>query len=98
MRQFFFRILARFDSGCASVSHTSSVALDRPLSLKERMELHLHLLMCGFCRRYRRQLIIIQKLSTRMSLDDNSDQLIFPGLNEEARERIRRAIDPNAGL
>jgi hypothetical protein len=92
-----FKLMTRFDPGCAAISHTSSVSLDRPLSLRERMELTTHLLICSFCRRYHRQLIVIQKLASGITLDDQSGQSMTPGLNEEARERIRRAIDPSTG-
>ena len=95
MRQVLQKLLARFDQGCEVVSHTSSVSLDRPLSLRERLELYIHFFMCGFCRRYHRQLIAIQKIASGITHDDRADQTTTPGLNEEARERIRCAIDPS---
>jgi hypothetical protein len=95
MRQVFNKLMARFDQGCEAVSRTSSVSLDRPLSLKERLGLYMHLLMCDFCQRYHRQLIVIQKLSSGITNDDRGEQPTTPGLSEEARERIRRAIDPS---
>ena len=96
MRQVLQKLMARFDQGCEAVSRTSSVSLDRPLSLRERLGLYTHLFMCDFCRRYRRQLIAIQKLASGITHDGRGDQPTIPGLNEEARERIRRVIDPSA--
>ena len=96
MRQVLHKLMARFDQGCAAASHTSSVSLDRPLSPRERLGFYMHLLMCDFCRRYRRQLVAIQKLASGIDHDGNGDQPISPGLNEDARERIRRAIDPSS--
>ena len=95
MRQVLHKLMARFDKGCEAASRASSVSLDRPLSLRERLALYMHLFMCDFCRRYHRQLIAIQKLASGITHDDSSDQTTTPGLNEEARERIRRAIDPS---
>ncbi len=96
MRQVFHKLMARFDQGCEAVSRTSSVSLDRPLSLKERLGLHMHLFMCDFCQRYHHQLIAIQKLAAEIPHDDRGDQSTTPGLNAEARERIKRAIDHSA--
>ena len=95
MRQLLHKLMARFDKGCESVSRISSASLDRPLSLKERLEFYTHLFMCDFCRRYHRQLIAIQKLTSGITHDERGDQPTTPGLNEEARERIKRAIDPS---
>jgi hypothetical protein len=96
MRQFLHKLMARFDQGCAATSRVSSVSLDRPLSLRERLGLYTHLFMCDFCRRYHRQIIAIQKLTSGVTHDDGGEQPTPPGLNEEARERIKRAIDPSS--
>ena len=96
MRQVLHKLMGRFDKGCESVSRISSASLDRPLSLKERLEFYTHLFMCDFCRRYHRQLVAIQKLTSGITHDDRGEQPTTHCLNEEARERIRRAIDPSA--
>jgi hypothetical protein len=95
MRQFLHKLMARFDQGCAATSRVSSASLDRQLSLRERLGLYTHLFMCGLCRRYHRQLIAIQKLTSGVAHDDGGEQPTSPVLNEEARERIKHAIDPS---
>lgn len=95
MRKLFNKLMARFDQGCATVSRTSSDVLDRHLSLRERLDFYMHLFICDFCRRYHRQMIAIQKLASGVSHAENTDQATMPKLDQEARERIRRAIDPS---
>ena len=95
MKQVLHKLMARLDQGCEAVSRTSSASLDRSLSLRERLELYTHFFMCDFCRRYHRQLIAIQKLASGITHDGRDDQTTIPGLNEEARERIKRVIDPS---
>lgn len=47
---------------CKEVSQLSSEFIDKRLSLKQRLRFFIHMLMCGHCRRYIRQLrTMIQK-------------------------------------
>ena len=94
MNRWLNKLIARFDQGCEPISQISSVSLDRRLSLKERMQLYIHFLMCDFCRRYHRQLNVVQKLASSINSNETDDQQsTTPGLDDAARERIRRAID-----
>lgn len=93
MKQLIFKLMSRFDPGCETVSRTSSHSLDRPLTLKERLDLYLHFLVCSFCRRYHRQLVLMQKLASQVGSEDQSSEHQGPCLSPEAQERIKRAID-----
>ena len=87
--------MARFDQGCATVSRASSDVLDRPLPLRERLDFYMHLFICDFCRRYHRQMIAVQKIAAGVSQDEGADQATTAKLDQAARDRIRRAIDPS---
>jgi hypothetical protein len=56
--------MALIDPGCATICRTLSDSFERTLSLWERWQLRLHLLACVFCRRYRRQLLVMTQLAT----------------------------------
>lgn len=75
---------------CQQTSQLLSQSLDRPLSLKERMGLRLHLLMCGACQRFARQLRFLSRAAAGLETRDLADQRVT--LGEPARERIKRAL------
>ena len=73
---------------CKKVTQMVSESLDRKLPLHQRMGIRVHLLMCKFCSRYRKQLLIlgeVMRLQEKYVEDTKS-----PTLRPEARERIRR--------
>ncbi len=72
---------------CKEVSELVSQSLDRQLSLRERLGVRVHLMMCRMCRRYRRQITFISK-ATRQLLGRRSPTTLPP----EARERIEEAL------
>ena len=79
---------------CKRASQLISEAMDRKLSLRERMLLRFHLLICGACQTYRRQLAVIRRAfgEGTKTLDD----LVASGglkLSGEARDRLRWAIE-----
>jgi hypothetical protein len=79
---------------CRRASELISEAMDRRLSLRERFFLRIHLLLCGACRTYRRQLALIRRsLREGARTVDDLVESAGVGLSAEARERIARAID-----
>jgi hypothetical protein len=78
---------------CEGVSRLTSRSLDGELGRMERFALWSHLLYCVACRRYRRQLRLIQcamrELAARIEV---GGPLPGPGLPDEVRERIKRAL------
>jgi len=74
---------------CKQVSELVSQSLDRQLSLRERLGVRLHLMMCGMCRRYRKQLAFIAKASRQLLGRSSSTSALPP----EARERIEEALE-----
>lgn len=47
---------------CKEATRLVSESLDRELSFRQRFGLRVHLLLCHFCRRYKRQLLFLQSL------------------------------------
>jgi predicted anti-sigma-YlaC factor YlaD len=78
---------------CEGVSRLASESLDRDLGRLERVALRSHLLYCSACRRYLRQLRLVRAalrgLVTRLETDQ---PLPGPGLPDDVRERIKRAL------
>ena len=58
---------------CKQATHLLSEALDRPLSLGERLELKLHLKICTGCRRYQQQMGFIRQACRGLSSEMSSD-------------------------
>lgn len=76
---------------CKDASHLVSHSQDRTLSFRERWGLRIHLWMCVNCRRFERQIGLMQRLlrqSTRQVEAEVADQQ----LSAEARERISQAL------
>jgi len=76
---------------CKEITRMVSESLDRKLPLHQRMGIRIHLFMCKFCSRYRKQLLILReamRLQERY-LEDTKPSLT---LSPEARERINRSF------
>ncbi len=76
---------------CKEVTQMVSESLDRKLPLHQRMGIRVHLFMCKFCSRYRKQLLILRE-AMRLQEKYVEDTKPSPTLRPEARERIRRFL------
>ena len=86
---------------CERSMRLVSEALDRDLSLGERIALRLHLFICRACRRARRQLFFLHEgLRRRRNEEGDAERDTCPapvGLDPERRERmIRKLRDADA--
>ncbi len=78
---------------CKEVTHLVSESLDRELPFPKRFGVRVHLAMCKFCRRYRRQILFLRRASR--ACEARAEQGELPpsaSLPPEVRERIRKAI------
>ena len=78
---------------CKDTSRLISEGQERQLSLKERINLRLHVWMCNNCRRFEKQIVIMRKVMLQEWTQDTpptNNQL--PG---EAQERIRQTLKEN---
>jgi hypothetical protein len=83
-------VVRTLSPSCRHASRLQSEALDRPLSRWERLGLSIHLMLCRMCRRYGRQLRVLQEVSQAQARQQ-------PGLDEKSlqpssRERMKAAL------
>ena len=76
---------------CSDVSQKVSQSLDASLPFHHRMAVRMHLLMCRYCARFRRQLIMLRKMSRHVD-SDPSTQATAATLSNETKERIKKAL------
>ncbi len=75
---------------CQEVLPVLSQSLERPLTLRERVTLRLHFLICVYCIRYVKQLRFMRDALRAQSVKIlEGDAPSSPSLSQEARERIR---------
>jgi len=83
---------------CREVVKLVSEDLDHPLSLRRRIALRFHTMMCGSCARYRRQLRALERLlrgpaARAIALAGTARQgEPIDGLSDAGREAIRRLL------
>jgi hypothetical protein len=76
---------------CKEVTRMVSESLDRELPLLQRIGIRIHLLMCKFCSRYRKKLLILREvIHLYTTHNENIESSI--ALPLEAKERIKRAM------
>jgi hypothetical protein len=77
---------------CKDVAHLASQTLDAPLTCRQRWGMRLHLLFCRLCRRYVGHLRFLERAFKRVRHGDPECFSPRERLPEQARERIRRAL------
>ncbi|MBC7931526.1 MAG: zf-HC2 domain-containing protein [Rubrivivax sp.] len=79
---------------CKQMAVVMSESMDRPLTLRERVEMKLHLWVCVWCVWYLEQLRALREtLRARAASDMDADaEQPHAKLTDDARERIRRAL------
>ncbi|HYG80574.1 MAG TPA: hypothetical protein VD861_09315 [Pyrinomonadaceae bacterium] len=81
---------------CEQVLPVLSESLERKLTLRERLTLRLHFLICVYCVRYLKQLRLIRHALRARSEQMNQDDpaaASTSALSDEARERLKRALE-----
>lgn len=85
-------LLGRFDrwvhQSCRTFIHRASEAFERPLTGRERLGQAAHRVLCSLCRTQERRLGQLSALAHEVAATGPET----PGLSDEARERIRRAM------
>ena len=71
---------------CRHVFDHASDYLEGPVSLRERMQLFLHLVICKYCRRYLRQLKVAIGIAARIAPMDEPTEV-------EIDDLARRLLD-----
>jgi len=75
---------------CRQASQLISQSLDRPLTLRERFALKLHLTICKYCKRFSQQMQTLRFAITKMvSAIENDNTIEMPS---EAKKRIALSV------
>ena len=78
---------------CKDVTQLISESMDHSLPLGKRIGVRIHLLMCRFCERYERQLLLIRETVKHLvAAQDKPEDPSGEILSEETRERIRQSL------
>jgi hypothetical protein len=77
---------------CQEVTRLASESLDnKSLTLWQRLQMRLHMLMCSMCSRFRKQAEFLRQAARKYARTSNEDTT-RPGLPHEARDRIKKAL------
>jgi hypothetical protein len=78
---------------CKQASQLISLSLDRPLMLRERFALKLHLLICKFCKRFSQQVQTLRvAIKTMVSTIENNNAIEMPSA---AKKSIADLVEAN---
>ncbi len=81
---------------CKDITELVSRSMDETLPLKVRIGIKLHLLVCFWCSRYKKQLLLIQKAIKKLDSEDQSSFPIIP-LPEDAAKKINDCLKKEIG-
>ena len=76
---------------CKETTQLISKSLDRPLRWRERFAVRVHLIMCKYCKRFFKQLMVIRSALKRMTQSIELDDSIR--LPAETITRIQYSIE-----
>jgi hypothetical protein len=76
---------------CKQASQLISQSLDKPLTLRERFALKLHLCICKYCKWFSQQVQILRTAVKQMAdAIENDDTILMPSA---AKERITKLVE-----
>ena len=78
---------------CKRATELISKEMDEPLTIKEGLELKLHLFICEFCEKFKQQLKLIRRALFHIS----SEKILGEGMeqnnsSENAKDRIKQKL------
>ena len=76
---------------CKEVSKKVSDSMDKSLPLYQRMFIRMHIMMCKYCSRFKKQLLMLRKLSRISELPAEGIDASL-SLSAEAKARMKKAI------
>lgn len=87
-------VLGQLTPPCKDITRLLSESMDRTLPLALKIKLHVHLLICEGCRRYREQLAAIRQALRQSGTRPNSEaQSPSQGAPPDAQDRLKRALE-----
>ena len=79
-----------FSPTCLEATRLQSQALERPLTLRERVGLKIHLALCRWCNRYGKQIRFLRSVGQHQG--EHEQCLPTQSLNSEVRERMKHRL------
>ena len=76
---------------CDVITEKISESLDRKLSLKERLQIKVHLMYCKYCLRYRDQIMYMRKLLEKDTASILKDVKLDTAQKSRMKEQIRKS-------
>jgi hypothetical protein len=80
---------------CEEITRRYSESLERKLPLGQRLEVRLHMLMCRYCSRFRRQIEFLRNLTRHAGTragGSAAEGFENERLSAEARQRIKETL------
>ena len=77
---------------CRAVTQIVSEAMDRPLPLRRQLWMWIHLMMCGRCAAFRKQIWLLRSAAAAQPPDEKTAEKDVPRLSEDARSRLKTII------
>lgn len=77
---------------CKEVSRLVSDSLDRELTFRQRVGVRLHLMMCGMCRAYEKQVLLLRNIARLYGKKMTEGETSEGHLSEEAKARIKQKL------
>ena len=78
---------------CQQTVEKISQSMERKLTLRERIDLKLHIWICAWCQWYLEHLLLIRDTARAKGAESSDlDSVSSPALSSEARERIKRKL------
>ncbi len=77
---------------CQQTVEKISQSMERKLTLRERIDVKLHLWICAWCQWYLEHLQIIRETARAKGAESSDLESVSPSLSADARERIRRKL------
>ena len=78
---------------CKDISLLISKSMDKKLSLKHRMGIRFHLMMCDLCRRYKSQLDLIRKAVFLVANSEKTEDDFITPLPDKSKSKIKKHLD-----
>jgi hypothetical protein len=77
---------------CRETVAVISESMERPLTLREKFLLKLHMAVCSWCQWYMEHLLTLRETLRTQAAEPPEANFSSPGLSPEARERIRQKL------
>ncbi len=92
-------LIAMGTPSCEIIGRKISESFDRPLTIKERIQIKIHLLGCVFCLRYRDQLIKLHQMASKLAdgfEQNKQDEIkLDPNIKLKIKEKIKTHHSPS---